>query len=195
MNSLTTLREEQSSNKTILELQGSITVRENQPEQKISGVFSEFRGFTVKEQLPSNSTEADIFIIEKDNVQYILKLYRYGIEPKAEILKTVITLGKKYPDKFIKVFEASYDSDSKRWFEIQEYIKFGSLQTVIDNSSKLNKAQKDLLFRTIASEIGSKLNILHENNLLHLDIKPSNILIRSTNLFNLVLIDLEQLRH
>ena len=189
MNVLTTLREEQSGNKTILEQQGNITLRENQSAQKISGAFSEFRGFTVKKQLPSNSTEADIFIIAYNSINYILKLYRYGIEPKAEILKNVIALGKKYPDKFLQVLQADYDSTTKRWFEIQEYIKLGSFQKILDQLNKFNDEQKNFLFRALAREIGQELYILHSNNLLHLDIKPSNILMRSYKPFNLVLID------
>ena len=189
MNVLTTLRKEQNGNKTILEQQGNITLRENQSAQKISGAFSEFRGFTVKKQLPSNSTEADIFIIAYNSINYVLKLYRYGIEPKAEILKNVIALGKKYPDKFLQVLQADYDSTTKRWFEIQEYIKLGSFQKILDQLNKFNDEQKNFLFRALAREIGQELNILHSNNLLHLDIKPSNILMRSYKPFNLVLID------
>lgn len=41
----------------------------------------------------------------------------------------------------------------------------------------------------MATQIGESLNLLHENNLLHLDIKPSNILLRSLKPMDMLLID------
>lgn len=185
-----TIREEQ--NATVLENRGNATVRESPKATARAGGLaqgSKFRGYNVIKQMPSNSTEADIFIIEKDRKQYILKLYRYGIEPKAEILKAITSLSKIHPKEFVNIFEADYDTDTKRWFEIQEYISNGSLQAIMNNISKFGQLQKKALFNNIAAEIGRALNILHENNLLHLDLKPSNVLIRSVKPFNLVLID------
>lgn len=185
-----TVRE--NSNATIRESQDkNATVRERQQSIKLSsvGIGSQFRNYNIIRQLPSTSTEADIFVIQKENNEYILKLYRYGIEPKVEILKAIWFLSKKYPKEFVNVFLSDYDANCKRWFEIQEYIKNGSLQTVINNISKLGKAQRKAFFNYTAKEVGRALSVLHENNLLHLDLKPSNILIRSIKPFNLVLID------
>ena len=168
------------------------TIRERPEDSKTAnGIVtgSDFRGHKIIKQMPSNSTEADIFVIAKDKAHFILKLYRYGIEPKAEILKTMQSLSKAHPKEFVHVLESDYDPASKRWFEIQEYIKNGSLQVVMNSLSKLGEPQRKAFFNYTAREIGQALSILHKNNLLHLDLKPSNILIRSLKPFNLVLID------
>ncbi len=83
-----TLREDQ--NATVREGQNSdATVRDGPQTGNWTGGSrsgSSFRDYRIVRQLPSASTEADIFIIGKDGTQYILKLYRYGIEPKKDIL-------------------------------------------------------------------------------------------------------------
>ena len=174
-------------------LQGNsdATIRETQntPPVILQKAPSSLRGFRIVKQMPSASTEADIFIIEKDSAQYVLKLYRYGVEPKQEILRLTKMLGEKYPGEFIRVYEADFDPKRKRWYEIQEYAKFGSLHDILSRSQNFTPRQRQWLFTRTAYDSGRALDILHENNILHLDMKPSNILVRSTNPFNLVLID------
>ena len=181
-NEASTIREFQNSNATVRERQRAVNFGS-------VGAGSLFRNYNILSQLPSTSTEADIYVVSKENIEYILKLYRYGIEPKNDILQSIKTLSERYPNKFIRVFEADFDVFSKRWFEIQEYAKFGTLQTVIDDRSKLNNEQQKTLFNDVARQVGRALNLLHQNNLLHLDIKPSNILLRSLNPLDMVLID------
>ena len=121
---------------------------------------SQFRNYNIIRQLPSTSTEADIFIVKKvtnkNNEENILKLYRYGIEPKNDILQSIKSLSEQYPDNFIRVFEADFDSDSKRWFEIQEYAKFGTLQAVIDDRSKLDGNNKRLYLTMLPVKLASR---------------------------------------
>ena len=185
-----TVRE--TGNATVREGQaGNATVREEQASSNIGSVStgSSFRDYSILRQLPSTSTEADIFVVEKSGTEYILKLYRFGIEPKNDILQSIKSLSEKYPHNFIRVFEADFDAASKRWFEIQEYAKFGTLQAVIDNKSQLDSSQQKNLFNDVARQVGESLNLLHQNNLLHLDVKPSNILLRSLKPLDMVLID------
>ena len=177
-----TIREKRDSNATIREGQSA-------PGTGAVGVGGSFRDYRIIRQLPSTSTEADIFVIEKDGVEYILKHYRYGIEPKSDILQSIKAISEAHPQNFIRVYEADFDKGSNRWFEIQEYAKAGTLQAVLDDRSKLTAAQQSTLFNDVARQVGESLNFLHQNNLLHLDIKPSNILLRSLNPLDMVLID------
>ena len=187
---ITILEQENLGATTQIELTKNSTVRETSYQSPSRGKsFFSFRGYRIIKQMPSASTEADIFIIEKDGVKYVLKLYRYGIEPKRDILQAVKMLSNNHHDEFIYVYDADFDTESKRWFEIQEYVKFGSLQHLINQSDKFTPEQRSMLFTRTAYEVGKALNILHQENILHLDMKPSNILMRSMKPFNLVLID------
>ncbi len=177
-----TLREETNANATVREGQGAAN-----PEKAGVGAF--FHGYRIVRQLPTRGSEADIFILEKEGRQYALKQYRYGIEPKREILLAIKALGESHPHEFIRIFEADFDAAGKRWYEIQEYVEHGSLQAVMADRSLLTGAQRATFFNDVAREIADALNILHQSNLLHLDLKPSNILLRSVSPLDLVLID------
>ena len=188
------------SGKTIMEV-GSATVREglnsgvttregaSSPKITNTSAGSLFHDYKIVRQLPSTSTEADIFVVSKTGTEYILKLYRYGIDPKNDVLKSIKTLSEKYPHNFIRVLEADFDGSSERWYEVQEYAKCGTLQAIIDDKSKLDSSQQKNLFNDVARQVGESLDLLHQNNLLHLDVKPSNILLRSLKPLDMVLID------
>lgn len=162
---ITVLEQENLGATTQIESTRNSTVRETPYQSPPQGKgFSSFRGYRIIKQMPSASTEADIFIIEKDGVKYVLKLYRYGIEPKRDILQAVKMLSKNHPDEFICVYDADFDTENKRWFEIQEYVKFGSLQHIINQSDKFTPKQRSRLFTRTAYEVGKALNILHQEN-------------------------------
>lgn len=172
-------------------LNSGVTTREGASSPKITNTSagSLFRDYKIVRQLPSTSTEADIFVVSQTGTEYILKLYRYGIDPKNDVLKSIKTLSEKYPHNFIRVLEADFDGSSERWYEVQEYAKCGTLQAIIDDKSKLDGSQQKNLFNDVARQVGESLNLLHQNNLLHLDVKPSNILLRSLKPLDMVLID------
>ena len=90
-----TMREERNAAETIREGQTSIG-------SGGIGVGSVFQGYCVVRQLPTKGSEADIFVGEKDAAQYILKLYRYGIKPKKDILLTIKALSESYPQEFVQ---------------------------------------------------------------------------------------------
>ena len=145
--------------------------------------LSKFQDYTIIKQFPTTGSEADIYLISKDNQKYILKLYRFGIDPKKEVVEKLKYLSQKYPKDIIKIYKIEFDTSIKRWYEIQEYISNGSLEEL-----KKSKLDQDKI-REIIIEITQMLHSIHSQNIIHRDLKPDNILIRTKSPLNLVITD------
>lgn len=149
--------------------------------QEIGRVFQEYR---LIRQLPAAGGEADIWIIQRGTTYNILKLYRLGIEPNHEVLKKVSKITKTIPQNIVKILSFGYDEETTRWFEIQEYARDGSLKDLIrDHQVGIGQ------LKTIIKNIAAGLDTLHQSGILHLDLKPSNILIRNLQPLILILTD------
>lgn len=143
-----------------------------------------FLDYTLIRQFPAAGGEADIWLVRKGHEQFILKHYRLGIEPKLDVLKQVSDIAEKHPHHLVRIFRYGRDEESQRWYEIQEYARNGTLKELIA-SRQVTRVQ----FRTIISEIATALAALHQRSILHLDLKPSNVLVRSVSPLNLILTD------
>ncbi|PWR74652.1 protein kinase domain-containing protein [Methanospirillum stamsii] len=154
------------------------------PDSKPAESLRYFRSYRIMKQFPATGGEADIWLIQKERQYFILKQYRLGIEPKIDVLDQVSHISLRNPKNLIKIIDYGFDDDSERWFEILEYARYGSLRELVDKQS-INNAT----FKIIIEEIAFGLDALHKNNVLHLDLKPSNILIREIRPLNLILTD------
>jgi len=144
--------------------------------------LTDFQDYQVIKQFASQGAESDIYVVQKDNQKYILKLYRFGIEPKKDILDRLVVLSQQYVEDLVKIYETGFDEKRERWFEIQEYIENGSLRNFKEN------IDTEKLYEII-KELSSLLHTLHRNKIIHRDIKPENILIRSYIPLDLVVTD------
>jgi len=142
-----------------------------------------FHDYTILEQFPTYGSQADIYIIQRDYQKYVLKLYRFGLEPKLEIVEKLKFLSQNYPDDIVQIYEIAYDNTLKRWYEIQEHIEYGSLE----NFKKQPPSQEE--FRQIVIEITQILHTIHSQNIIHRDLKPDNLLIRRKDPLQLVMTD------
>jgi len=146
--------------------------------------FTHFKDYTIVYSYPATGGEADIFRISKNDAEFILKLYRTGCVPKEEILQKIKKLSEEHPEHFIRSIDYGIDSDTGRWYELLEYAKYQTLKEIIDKNDV-----KQLNFEKILSEIFYSIETLHQHNIIHQDIKPSNILVRSIDPIDLVLAD------
>jgi len=151
-----------------------------------AGERPDFRGYIVTGRFKVVSGESDIFVLEKGAEKFILKLYRYGISPAEEVLRKTVEISARHPGHIIRIFECGYDEDSERYFEIQEYAAFGTLKELAGSIPDANRAAA---VKLIIGQIIEGLKVLHDNRILHLDLKPSNILIRSKTPTCLILSD------
>lgn len=140
--------------------------------------------YEIIEQLRAISGEADIYKVKKDNEIFILKLYRYGIEPKKGLLEEFVKISQSAPEHIIRIYKVGYSNDDKRYYEIQEYAPFQSLDSWLGEKGKL----EDSASRGILRQLNQAIHFLH-TYIIHRDIKPSNILIRSIKPLDIVLTD------
>jgi tRNA A-37 threonylcarbamoyl transferase component Bud32 len=135
-------------------------------------------------QLPTRGAEADIYLVGTASETRVLKLYRSRIEPKAEVLSRIAEVSRANRRCFVEFYETGYDEETGRWYELQEFVSHGSLANV-PPAVKNTVQFADMSLRELAEAISR----LHENGIIHCDIKPANILARSLDPLELVLTD------
>ena len=94
-----------------------------------------------------------------------------------------IKLAKCNHPHIVKIYEVINEDDL--WCMVMEYIDRENLGTLVENHGVLSE---DISLKYI-QQIGEALTVVHNNGLLHRDIKPQNIMIRSGK-SEAVLIDL-----
>ncbi len=156
----------------------------------ISGLFlKSFQDYKIVKELPAGGAEADNFLIQKNQQQFFLKLYRKGINPNINVLKNLKKLTKKLKEHVVEIYDVGYDEELQRFYEIMEYVPYGDLRALIKEIQNLPDDKKEKQIKSIIKEIAEALNFLHENGIIHRDLKPSNILIRNKEPLDLVFID------
>lgn len=145
-----------------------------------------FREFKILQEFSAHGGEADTYLIESGNEKRFLKLYRKGLAPKEDVLKKLYDLSRKLPEHVVFVYDYGYDEKTQRYYEILEYIEFGSLSAFVHQKGLIGNKEfvKDMI-----KELADGLKALHDNRIIHRDIKTSNILVRRDNPLNLVLTD------
>ncbi len=173
-----TLREEELA--TIIETPAPLPPRSS---READPSISSFMGCPIIKPFPAAGGEADIYLIERNGASLVLKLYRFGIAPREDLMQRVCSLGRSFPHCFVPVLEFGYDPSTRRWYELQEYIEGGSLKDLMDGGADPE------LIDLLLPQLVKALSILHDHRILHLDLKPSNILLRSKEPLQLLLTD------
>jgi serine/threonine protein kinase len=114
----------------------------------------------------------------------VLRLYRQGRAPKPEIFQRLVEVSHRLDGLAVRVLEAGYDEATGRWFETQEYLPEGDLAGLLKNGPLSPNSLRELI-----SELAEALVNLHKQDILHRDIKPDNILIRSRQPLKIALSD------
>lgn len=94
---------------------------------------------------------------------------------KNKFISEAANLSKFKSPNIIKVIEFFYANDTV--YYSMEYIDGGSLDEVIAKDGPLS----ELKTMDLIKQIGQALNLMHSKNMLHLDLKPSNIMMRDIN--------------
>lgn len=151
-------------------------------------LFSEIELSNVRYQckrvISANTGEADIFLIEQNGQELILKLYHPAIHPDNRILhrlKSVSSSG-----LLVKLIEYGVwinpVDNLQRDYGLMEYLRGGTLAEY-----KLDKDPAQ--FRKIVMQAAIAVDFCHQNHIIHRDIKPSNLIFRDKGQSKLVLSD------
>ena len=147
-----------------------------------TNVFN-LKGIDYKEVscLSDNSGEAQIYLVERDGKQYVLKLYY----PNFDINKKLLQLVRSFQFEMIvnlMDYGRTYKEGKNRYYELMEYLRGGTLKDVKLNGD-FNR------FRRLALQAAAALAYCHKNHLLHKDVKPTNYFFRDEAQQELVLGD------
>ena len=165
---------------------GNPTTREPTPTESLTLLPSALRDrYRSLGELPSQwGGEASLLVAERldDGETVVVKVYQRGLVLDRAVLDTLHTA---QLDHVVALHEAG-ESDG-RWYEVQEYIRGGTLQELVERFPDRRLPRKEL--RAVVKELTAAVHHLHQLQVMHKDLKPANILVRALNPFDLVLAD------
>ncbi len=124
--------------------------------------------YEIVEPLSASTGEADLYVCKYNGTEYVAKVYRRQRAVKPEVITVLKSIDSPY---VAKLFDTGIYND--RPFEVLPYYKNGSLQG--------KKFTFDELKKTIIPCINEALRVLHQNDIIHKDLKPSNIMLLDDN--------------
>ena len=92
---------------------------------------------------------------------------------KGKFIKEAINLSRLHHNNIIRVVEA-FEANNTVYYAM-EYIDGGSLDDLIKTSNGISETET----LKYALQIGDALRFMHSKNMLHLDLKPSNVMLHN----------------
>ena len=142
--------------------------------------------FRILRELDARGIEADLLVVEPTGggAASVIKLYRAGIHPKAEVLERLAGLDTRHTVRLIE-----QGTSEGRSYEVMEYAAGGSLSDLLREAPGHRLARPAL--DEVIQQLAAALSYLHglQPQIIHRDIKPDNILLRRREPLELVLGD------
>jgi len=124
--------------------------------------------YQIVEPLSVATGEADLYVCKYNEKEYVAKVYRRQRAVKPEVISVLKSISSPYVASLFDTGE--YNGLP---FEVLPYYRNGSLQG--------RKFSLDELKKTIIPCINEALHVLHQNDIIHKDLKPSNIMLLDDN--------------
>ena len=131
--------------------------------------------------LSDNSGEAQVFLVRKDDKDYVLKVYYPNFEINKKLMQTIRAMNF---EMIVRLYDygKTYVEGKHRSYELMEYLQGGTLKDIrLDGDLKR--------FRRLALQSAAALAYCHQQGVLHKDIKPTNFFFRDREQTQLVLGD------
>ena len=159
------------------------SVQDDSDMQDVAGDYFVLKGVKYKNKqcLSENSGEAQVYLVERDGEEYVLKIYYPTFNVNKKMLQTIYNFKFEMVVSLIDYGKLYVDGKSRN-YELMEYLRGGSMVDYHLNGD-LDK------FRRIALQAAAALAYCHGNNILHKDVKPNNLFFRDKEHTEVVLGD------
>lgn len=171
------------SSMTVTQMDSTYRVGVVSKSDDVKGDFFVLKGEKYRnvQSLSDNSGEAQVFLVERNGENYVLKIYYPNFDVNKKILQTVYNFDF---EMIVRIYDygKTYVEGKHRYYELMEYLCGGTMGEYRLNGD-LDK------FRRIALQGAAALAYCHQCNILHKDIKPTNFFFRDKEHTELVLGD------
>src|SRR5574344_3318 len=120
--------------------------------------------------LSDSSGEAQVFLVSNDEGKFVLKVYYPNFAVKKQVLKIIQNVELEFITH-VYDFGKTYVDGTNHDYELMEYLEGETLEEFQLNGD-INR------FRKIALQAAASLSILHNEGVIHKDIKPGNFFFR-----------------
>jgi serine/threonine protein kinase len=136
--------------------------------------------YTIEKELGKGGFGITYLAKDNNGNFVVIKTLNDAIQKRADFAKfqqdflnEAIKLAKCSHPHIVQIYEVIHENDL--WCMVMEYIEGEDLGSFVENQGVLSETEA---LRYI-QQIGSALTLVHDNGLLHRDIKPQNIMLRS----------------
>ncbi len=121
--------------------------------------------YLVKEELAMSGGEADVFRCRDKETGKIaaVKVYRSGLSPNRQLMEKLRELRH---ENLVQVLD--FTTWNNRFIEVMEFAEGGTLAEHMPFS-------EDFLVEVVIPQVVEGLHVLHQNDVIHSDLKPSNL--------------------
>ena len=142
--------------------------------------------YRIERELRTRGIEADLLVAQPSDggPAVVIKLYRGSFHPKPEILAQLAAADPRHTVRLL-----DHGQSEGRSYEVMEFAAPGSLADLLHEAPD-NRLARPVLDEVIR-QVSESLSYLHNHNpqIIHRDIKPDNILVRSRQPLDLILAD------
>uniref|UniRef100_A0AAU2VDC9 Protein kinase n=1 Tax=Streptomyces sp. NBC_00003 TaxID=2903608 RepID=A0AAU2VDC9_9ACTN len=139
--------------------------------------------FRLLSELPTQGAEANLLLVADEHGEHLVaKIYRNaGRQASREVWAKIPQLNSPYIVRILETGEAG-----QRDYELMEYVHGGTLAELVEGRATDSLAA--MVTETVR-QIAEALGALHSVDIIHQDLKPENVLVRSRDPLNLALTD------